>query len=168
MLNLRFNPLIYTGKAAYVTISYYFVFLFPLFLTHWGRVTHICFGELTIIGSDNGLSPGWRQAIIWTNAGALSIGPLGNFYRNSYFFIQENKFDFVVCEMAAILSWHQCVNPSSTGLVYINGTLMRPSACLQGVTGHQHEVLTSKLSISISIFPSLSMPFSMSLTQLLL
>ena len=38
-------------------------------LTHWGRATHICVGKLTIIGSDNGLSPGGRQAIIWTNAG---------------------------------------------------------------------------------------------------
>ena len=38
---------------------------------------HICVGNLTIIGSDNGLSPGWRQAIIWTNAGILVIGPLG-------------------------------------------------------------------------------------------
>ena len=45
-------------------------------LTHWGRVTHICVGKLVIIGSDNGLSPGRRQAIIWTNAGLLSIGTL--------------------------------------------------------------------------------------------
>ena len=45
-------------------------------LTHWGRVTHICVDNLTIIGSDNGLSPGRRQAIIWTNAGILLIGPL--------------------------------------------------------------------------------------------
>ena len=43
--------------------------------THWGRVTHICVNKLTIIGSDNGLSPGRRQAIIWTNAGILLIGP---------------------------------------------------------------------------------------------
>ena len=28
------------------------------------------------IGSDNGLSPDRRQAIIWTNAGILLIGPL--------------------------------------------------------------------------------------------
>ena len=48
-----------------------------LFLTHWGRETHICVGKLTIIASDNGLSPGRRQAIIWTNAGILLIGPLG-------------------------------------------------------------------------------------------
>ena len=46
-------------------------------LTHWGWVTHICIIKLTIIGSDNGLSPGRPQAIIWTNAGILLIGPLG-------------------------------------------------------------------------------------------
>ena len=45
-------------------------------LTHWGRVTHICVNKL-IIGSDNGFSPGRRQAIIWTNAGILLIRPLG-------------------------------------------------------------------------------------------
>ena len=42
-----------------------------------GRVTHICVSKLTIIGSDNGLSPGLRQAIICTNVGRLLIGPLG-------------------------------------------------------------------------------------------
>ena len=46
-------------------------------LTHWGRVTHICVGTPTIIGSDNGLPPEQCQAIIWTNAGILLIGPLG-------------------------------------------------------------------------------------------
>ena len=40
-------------------------------------MTHICVSKLTTIGSDNGLSPGWRQAIIWINAGILLIGPLG-------------------------------------------------------------------------------------------
>ena len=46
-------------------------------LTHWGWVTHICDSKLTIIGSDNGLSPEWCQAIIWANAGILLIGTLG-------------------------------------------------------------------------------------------
>ena len=45
--------------------------------TNWGRVTHICASKLTIIGSDNGLSPGRHQAITWTNVGILLIGPLG-------------------------------------------------------------------------------------------
>ena len=46
-------------------------------MSHWGQVTHICVSKLTIIGSDNGLSPGRRQAIIWNNAGILLIEPLG-------------------------------------------------------------------------------------------
>ena len=46
-------------------------------LTHWGRVTHICVSKLTITVSDNGLWPDRCQAIIWTSAGILLIGPLG-------------------------------------------------------------------------------------------
>ena len=49
----------------------------PDCLTHWGRVTHICVSKLTIIGSDNGLLPGRRQAIIWNNVGMLLIWLLG-------------------------------------------------------------------------------------------
>ena len=49
-------------------------------LNHWGRATHICVGNLTTIGSDNGLSPGRCQSIIWTNAGMFLIGPLGTNY----------------------------------------------------------------------------------------
>ena len=61
------------------------------------RATHICVGKLTLIRSDNGLSPERRQAIIWTNAGILLIGPLvTNFSEivncNSSTFIQENAF----------------------------------------------------------------------------
>ena len=63
-----------------------------LWLTHWGRVTHICVDKLTIIGSDNGLSPGRRQAIIWTNAGILLIGPLGTNF--SEILIEILKFSF--------------------------------------------------------------------------
>ena len=43
-------------------------------------MTHICVSKLTIIGSDNGLSPGRRQAIIWTNDGLLLIGHLGTHF----------------------------------------------------------------------------------------
>ena len=46
-------------------------------LTHWGQAKHICISNLTIIGSDNGLLPGRRQAIIWANAGILLNRPLG-------------------------------------------------------------------------------------------
>ena len=45
-------------------------------LTQWARVTHICVSKLAIMGSNNGLSPDQRQAIIWTNAGILLIQTL--------------------------------------------------------------------------------------------
>ena len=65
------------AQPSVVTNQFYVRTIFRLPLTLWGRVTHICVSELTIIGSDNGLSPGRRQAIIWTSAGILLIGPLG-------------------------------------------------------------------------------------------
>ena len=61
-------------------------------LTHWGWVTHICVNKPTTIGSDNGLSPGRRQAIIWTNAGILLIGPLGTNFCE--ILIEIYKFSF--------------------------------------------------------------------------
>ena len=48
-----------------------------LLVTQWGWMMHICIGKLIIIGSDNGLSPGRHQAIIWTNTGILLIGLWG-------------------------------------------------------------------------------------------
>ena len=71
-----------------------FIFQTPILstLTHWGRVTHICVGNLTIIGSDNGLSPGWRQAITWTNVGILLIGRLGT--NISEMLIEIHTFSF--------------------------------------------------------------------------
>ena len=59
--------------------------ILAILLTHWGRVMHICVSNLAIIGSDNGLSPGQPQAIIWTSAGILSIGPLGTNFSEIFF-----------------------------------------------------------------------------------
>ena len=53
----------------------------------------MCISKLAIIVSDNGLSPGQRQAIIWTNAGMLLIGPLGTNF--SEIFIKINSFSFM-------------------------------------------------------------------------
>ena len=64
----------------------------PSLLTHWGRVTHRCISDLTSIGSDNGFSPGRRQAIIRTNAGILLIRPLGTNF--SEFLIEILIFSF--------------------------------------------------------------------------
>ena len=64
-----------------------------IYLTHWGRETRVCVGNLTIISSDNGLAPGRRQAIIWTNAGILVIGPLGT--NISEILIKIHAFSFM-------------------------------------------------------------------------
>ena len=61
-------------------------------LTHWGRMTHICVSKQIIIGSDNGLSPGRRQAIIWTNAEILLIRPLWTNF--SEILIEIHTFSF--------------------------------------------------------------------------
>ena len=62
------------------------------YLTSWGRVTYICVGNLTIIGSDNGVSPSWHQSINWTNAGILLVGRLGTNF--SEILIQLLAFSF--------------------------------------------------------------------------
>ena len=100
--------------AYFLRYNFYGHLLSSPLLTDWGRVTHICVGKTTIIGSDNGLAPTRRQAIIWTNAGILLIGTLGkklqwNFTRMSFILIQENAYENVVWKMAAILSRPRCV-----------------------------------------------------------
>ena len=63
-----------------------------ILLTNWSRVTHICVSRITNIGSDNGLSPGRRQAIIWTNAEILLIEPFGTNF--SEIFMAIHTFTF--------------------------------------------------------------------------
>ena len=84
-------------------------------LTHWDWVTHICLCNLTIISSDNGLSPGRRQTIIWTNASVLLIGPLGtNFSEIS---IEMQTFSFKkMCLKVSSARWR----PFYLGLNVIN------------------------------------------------
>ena len=55
-------------------------------------MTHICVVKQTSIDSDNGLSPGRRQAVIWTNAGIFLIGPLGTNFSEILIGIQTFSF----------------------------------------------------------------------------
>ena len=99
-------------------------------------MTHICIGNLAIIGSDNGLSPGWCQAIIWTNTlwnlvnWTLRNKLKWNFNQNSYIFVQENAFEDV-CEFFLSLSvlkavqmaqgskWPRPVNFKAIFMIYL-------------------------------------------------
>ena len=64
-------------------------------------MTHICVRKLTIIGSENGLSAGQRQAIIWTNAGLLSIGPLWTYLGENLIKIQQFSLDKMHMKMSS-------------------------------------------------------------------
>ena len=61
------------------------------------------------------MSPVQRQAIIWTNAGLLLIGPLGTNFCETlidiyiYIFIWENALENVVCKITAIFARPRCV-----------------------------------------------------------
>ena len=79
-----------------------------MLLTHWGRVTHICVSKLTTIDSDNGLSPDRRQAIIWTNAGILLIGPLGTNFNE--ILIEINTFSFKKMHLKMSWKWRPFVS----------------------------------------------------------
>ena len=64
-------------------------------------MTHICVGNLTIIGPDNGLSPGRRQAIIWNNAGILLIGPWGTNFSEILIGIHTFSFKKIQLKMSS-------------------------------------------------------------------
>ena len=65
---------------------------------------HIYVGNLTIIGSDNGLSPCHHQAIIQTNAGVFLIGFLDTNFSEIGIKIHTFSFKKMHLKMSAILS----------------------------------------------------------------
>ena len=72
---------------------------------------HICVSKLTIIGLDNGLSPDWRQAIIWINAGILLIGPVGTNFSEILIEIQIFSFKKMYLKML-FTKWRPFVSAS--------------------------------------------------------
>ena len=104
-------------------------------LTLWGWVTYICVGKLTTIGSDNGLSPGRHQAIIWTNVGMLLIRPLGTHFSGILIEIQVFSLTKICLKMSSaksclfghgpnvLMMW-----PTFTAENYVPTTLIKASA----------------------------------------
>ena len=115
-------------------------------LTHWGRVTHICVGKWTIIGSDNGLSPGRRQAIIWTNAGILLIRPLGTNFSEISIKIPSFSFTKMRLKMSSA-TWR----PFCLGLNVLNGlrTILSFHICVKSHPPHVTHVHVSQIIIDL-------------------
>ena len=107
-------------------------FTHVLHLTHLGQVTHICVTKTIIIGSDNGFSPGRCQAIIWTNAGILLIGPLGTNFSEISIGIQIFSFKKVHLKLSSA-KWR----PFFLGL----NVLIHPLWHMTHMTFHCHDFL---------------------------
>ena len=77
----------------------------------WGNddnnLWHHIWCKLTIVGSDNGLSPGWRQAIIWTHAGILLIGPVGTNFSEILIEIYTSSFKKIRLKISSA-KWRPC------------------------------------------------------------
>ena len=85
--------------------------------THQGRVMHIFVSKIVIVGSDNGLSPCRRQAIIWTKAWILWIWPSGT--NLSDILIENITFSFTKVYLTmSSAKWL----PLCFGLNVLNGT----------------------------------------------
>ena len=76
----------------------------------------ILVSKLTTIGSNNGFSSGWRQAIIWTSAGILLSGPLGTNLGEIVIEIHA----FSLKKMSSANRWQCCLGLNvSTVIIYI-------------------------------------------------
>ena len=96
-------------------------------LIHWGRVTHIWVNKLTMIGSDNGFSPGRRQAIIWNNAGILLIGPLGTNFNETSIEFHTFTFKKIHLKLSSGKWWPFCL-----GLNVLSGLVKRITVASPG------------------------------------
>ena len=123
----------YSERVFCMIFFYHLWYMLHCPLTHWSRVTHICVGNLTIIGSDNGLSPGRRQAIIWTNAGILLIVPLGTNFNEIVIGIQTLSFKKMHLKMSSTKWRPFCLGLNELSLsvpfIYTGPEVEHPHAC---------------------------------------
>ena len=114
-------------------------------LNHWGWVTHICVGNLTIISTDNGLSPGRRQAIIWTNAGILLIRTSGTNFSEILIDIHTFSFKKIHLKMSSAKWRPLCLGlnmlKTSTGLRIGMVKLRMPILYRFIITQTQHPIV---------------------------
>ena len=89
--------------------------------------------QLTIIGSDNGLSPDCRQAIIWTNVGLLLIGPLGTNF--SEILIKILTFSFKKMHLKVLSAKRR---PFCLGLNVLRHYWRWDVTCLEAATAPVH------------------------------
>ena len=115
---------------------------------------HICVSDLIIVGSDGGLSSGWRQAIVWTSAGMLLVRPLGTHFPEvliEIVHLHSKKYG----GMAAIRSRSQCVNSTFKDLLEQKFTLDKNTpltkmhlkmSCKMSILSRSHVLITPAIN----------------------
>ena len=128
------------------TLIHHNSFVYKMFhLTHWGRVAHICVGNLTTIGPDNGLSPGRRNTIIWTHAGILLIGPWGTNFSEILIGIHIFSFNKIHLKMSSA-KWR----PFCLGLNVLNHHTNGGPLPRQWIT-HCHKTSNTENQVDLDI-----------------
>ena len=119
------------------------------FLTHWGRVMHMCITQLAIIGSDNDQASSHYLNQCWN---IVNWTLRNNLNWNLYIFIQVNAFGNVAWKMAAILFRPQCVNQIYPECYLITfHQLWRVSNCFCGYQWFYITFLDLMLTMSLKL-----------------
>ena len=111
-----------------------------ILLTHWGRMTHICVGYPTIIGSQDDLSPDLRQTIIWTNAVMLLITPVGTNFSEILSEIQTFSFNKMYFKKSFVKWRPYCLGLNVWSMIHIP---QRPLSCTIEARWHHYSDATS-------------------------
>ena len=117
----------------------------------WSRVTHICVSKLTIIGWDNGFSPGRYRAIIWTNAGLLLFRSLGANFSEILSKIHTFSYKKMHLKMSSAKWWQFCL--------YLNVLIYKgmTDVCTDGLGQWNPLLFSNKLPdpvwVVITIYP---------------
>ena len=122
-----------------------------------GRVTHMCVSKLSSIGADNGLAPARRQAIIWTNAVILLIGPPGTNFSKLLFEIHTFSFKKIHLKISSgkwrpfclglnILHW------SVDGRVHVTMSIWKSHSNLWHFSQHIYLVIKTNINKHLNVY----------------
>ena len=103
-------------------------------------MTHICVSNLNTIGSDNGLSPGQRQAIIRTNAEILFIRTLGINFNEILIEIHTFSFKKIILKKSSGNSWPFCLGLNAL-MNIIAQTIILLVSCLAATMSPDYRTL---------------------------
>ena len=100
---------------------------------------HIYISNLATIGSDNGLLPGGRQAIIWTNTAVLLIGHLGTNFNAILIRMHMFAFKKMHLKMTSAKWWPSChclnvLRSMSVSLILWTGRPLIRNLVAQGIS----------------------------------